>query len=157
MRSFGEGVDLPLPSWAKLLNDKIQQKVQARAQNSLAEALGEYRDRKGKGRSEINSGWRCGVDQCPTSLETYTPEAFLDHLRDLHNYPEDDLAKIKQCLDEEENMGREDKGGREPNDIERDGPPNKKRGFVEEEYLDDSSSNSSSGCIPGPSKRVRAA
>lgn len=62
MRTCSEGTDLPLPSWVNLLNDPIQRKVQARAQNSLAKALEKYHHQKGKGRCEIESGWHCAVD-----------------------------------------------------------------------------------------------
>jgi hypothetical protein len=158
MRTCSVGTDLPLPSWVKLLNDPIQRKVQARAQNSLAEALEKHHHRKGKGRCETESGWHCWVDQCSTSKETYTCKAFLDHLRDLHQYPEDRLAQIKHCLDKADEVERDeeqreelDGGGRDVRAIIS------KRCFVEEESLNGSSSDSSSGCIPGPSKRVRVA
>jgi hypothetical protein len=77
MRTCTECTDLPLPSWVQLLNDPMQQKVQARAKNSLAEVLQEYRRRKGKARAEIDSVWHCWDNQCRTSRETYTSEAFL--------------------------------------------------------------------------------
>jgi len=157
MRTCSEGMDLPLPSWVKLLNEPIQRKVQARAQNSLAEALEKYHHRKGKGRCEIESGWRCGVDQCSTSQETYTSVAFLDHLRDLHHYPEDDLTQIKRCLDEADEIEGEEKQREELDGGGRHVLASNKRCFGEEERLNGSSSGSSSGCIPGPSKRVRVA
>lgn len=158
VRNCREGADLPLPSWVKLLNDPIQRKVQARAQNSLAEALEKHHHRKGKGRCEIESGWQCGLDQCSTSQETYTSEAFLDHLRDLHHYPEDDLIQIERCLDEGDEIDREDKQREELDGSGRDiGASNSKRRFVKEERLNGSSSDSSTECIPGPSKRMRVA
>ncbi|KAH6672863.1 hypothetical protein B0J14DRAFT_59164 [Halenospora varia] len=201
MRTYSEGTDLPLPSWAKLLNDPMQRKVQARAQNSLDEALKNHRLRKGKGRCEIESDWHCAVDQCSSSQETYTAEAFLDHLRDLHHYPEDYLTQMSRCLKEaddiereeiereeiereeiereeiereeiereeiereeiereeieREEIEREEKQREELGGCGRDGrDSNNKRCFVEEEGSNGSSSDSSSGCIPGPSKRAR--
>ncbi|KAF8853629.1 hypothetical protein BDZ45DRAFT_657717 [Acephala macrosclerotiorum] len=158
MRTCSEGTDLPLPSWVKLLNDPSQRKVQARAQNSLANALEKYHHQKGKARCEIEFGWHCGEDQCSTSQETYTSEAFLVHLRDLHHYPEDALAQIKRCLDEADETEREEKQREELDGGGRGvRASNNKRCFVEEERLDGSSSDSSSGCIPGPSKRARVA
>jgi hypothetical protein len=158
MRTCSEGTDLPLPSWVNLLSDPIQRKVQARAQNSLAEALEKHRRRKGKGRCETESGWHCEADQCSTSQETYTSEAFLNHLRDLHHYPEDDLTQIKQCLDEGDEIEGEEKQREELDGDGRDvRASNNKRCFVEEARLNGNSSDSLSECIPGPSKRVRVA
>jgi hypothetical protein len=155
MRTFSADTDLPLPSWVKLLNDPIQRKVQARAQNSLAEALEKHRRRKGKG---IESGWRCCLDQCSASEETYTSKAWLDHVRDLHHVPENQLAQLKQCLDKEDEVMREEKEQEEVDHSERDDrASNSKRCSVEEERLNSSSSESSLGCIPGPSKRLRVA
>jgi hypothetical protein len=158
MRTCSDGTDLLLPCWAKLLNDLIQRKVQARVQKSLAEALEKHHHRKGKGRCETESGWHCGVGQCPTSQETYTSEAFLGHLRDLHHYPEDCLTQIKRCLDEWDEIEREEKQREEMDGGGRDVCASyNKRSFLEEEGLDGSPSDSSSECISGPSKRVRVA
>jgi hypothetical protein len=158
MRTLSAGTDLPLPSWVKLLKDPIQRKIQERAQNSLAEVL-EKCHRKGKGRCEIESGWQCWVDQCSTSEETYTRKSFLDHLRDLHHWPENRMAQIKRCFDkagevERDEKQREELGGDGRRDFRAS---NSKRCFVEEKRLNGSSLDSSSGCIPGPSKRVRVA
>ncbi|KAH8802943.1 hypothetical protein F5884DRAFT_491038 [Xylogone sp. PMI_703] len=160
MRTFSEGTDLPLPSWAKLLNEPMQRKIQVRAQNSLAEALQKHRDKKGKPKCETEDGWFCAVNPCLTSRETYTAEALIDHLRDFHIFPEDLLIKIKRRVDEGDKeidrLNREGEQLEELDDGERDAPArNSKRGFVEEESLDASSSSASSGCTPGPSKRVK--
>jgi len=158
MRTCSEGTDLPLPSWVNLLNDPIQRKVQARAQNSLAEALERRRRRKGKGRCEIESGWHCAADQCSTSQETYTSKAVLDHLRDLHHYPEDDLTQIKRCLDEGDDIEREAKQSEELDGGGSDvRASNNKRCFIEEERVNGSSSDSPSDCLPSLSKRARVA
>lgn len=156
MRTCGVGTDLPLPSWVKLVNDPLQRKIQARAQTSLARAIEKHRYRKGKGRYEIEPTWHCVRDHCSSSRVTYTDTAFLDHLRDLHYCPEDELAQIKRCVDEAEELVKDkelpeelDGGGRGIFAIAR------KRCFTEGESLNESTSDSSSGCIPGPSKRVR--
>lgn len=158
MRTCSVGTDLPLPSWAKLLTDPAQQRVQARAQNSLVEALQKHHQRKGKGRCETEPGWHCMKDQCATSTEIFTSEAFLDHLRDLHHYPEDHLARIKHCVDKVDEEERDEEQWEELDggaiDVFADSI---KRCCVEEDGLNGSSSSSSSGCISGPSKRVKVA
>jgi hypothetical protein len=148
MRTCSEDTDLPLPSWVNLLNDPIGRKVQVGAQNSLADALEKYRRRKGRGKCEVESSGRCWVDQCFTSQETYTSDEFLNHLRDLHHYPDDQLTQIKRCLEGEDKIEKEEMQHEELDRTGRD--VRHKRYFVEEE-------DSSSECIPGPSKRVRVA
>lgn len=156
LRTCEEGRNLPLPSWVKLLNDPIQKKVQERAKNSLAEALQEYRYLKGKRKCDPVSDWHCG--QCPTSQETYTSEAFFDHLRDLHDFSESHLTQIKQCLDESDEEERREKWLDELVDAEiGDIAGNHKRDFVGEEDLKGGASSSSSRCIPDRSKRVKVA
>jgi hypothetical protein len=156
MRDCSESTDLPLPSLVKLLNDPIKRKVEARAQKSLSEEREKHHHRKGKRRREIESYWHCEVDQCSASQETYGSEAFLDRLRDLHHCPEDHLPQIRRCLDEGDEIERQE---RQRNEVAGSGREvranNNKRCFVDEERLNNSSSDSSSGHIPGPSKRAR--
>jgi hypothetical protein len=162
MRTYTDSEDLPLPSWVQLLNGPVQRKVQARAKRSLAEALEKHRRRKGKGRCKTDTHLVCYVDECSISREIYTRSAWFDHLRELHQFSENKLAKIKELLDEPHEEEEKviilkkqmwehlDDGGRDFH------ASNSKQRFVKEEKLNDESSESSSGCIPGPSKWMKA-
>jgi hypothetical protein len=151
MRTCSESDDLLLPSWVNLMKEPVRQKIQARAKSSLAEALAEHRCRKGKEKCQDESGWRCMKDECSTYRETTydSNEAFVDHLRSVHHYQEDELAKIKRCLNE----AYEVLSGSQ---IDADTRNNKRR-LNEEERLNDNARDEFSRCDPGPSKRVRVA
>ncbi|KAH7134467.1 hypothetical protein B0J13DRAFT_640840 [Dactylonectria estremocensis] len=150
MRTFSEEVDLALPKWATLLNKDLQQKVQVRAQTYLSQALEQRRQQKGKGRCEMKSKWRCWTEECSTCQETYTSQAFLDHLRDLyhlpdlHHNPEHDLTQIKRCLEEGDETDEAIALVREPGSSGNEGLEiNKKRSFLEDASSNSSSSSSS--------------
>ncbi len=81
-RGAEDGTGLPLPGWAKLLNESAQQKVQARAQKSLAEANEKRRRQKGKGKekSDCKILWQCKVDECWGSPTMYSSDEYFIHL-----------------------------------------------------------------------------
>lgn len=157
IRTCSEGPGFPLPSWVKLLNDPMQRRIQARAQKFLYEALEKNRQRKGKGRAEMISDWRCGDVQCFSSEQLYTSEAFLEHHQDTHCCPENELTQTKKCLNEADyEVERECEMGKELDNGASDGLfKNKKRCFDGEDRFDGIFSNSPSDGTSGPSKRAR--
>lgn len=165
-RTCSEAEDLPLPRWTDLLSKPARHKVQERAKKSLAKALEKHRHHKGKGRCQDNSSWRCLVDECSKPSETlYTSDqAWLDHLRSVHHYPESDMKKIYLCLkDEEMKMAyieeKEGKGkGKEKErliDSVTDAHTRNSKRCFDDEGGNDNFQDSFSGNDPGPSKRVR--
>jgi len=143
------------------MKEPVRQKIQARAKNSLAKALAEHRRRKGKGKCQDGAGWHCMEDQCSTSPETTydSNEAFVDHFRSVHHYPEDALAKLRRCLDEaDEKEKGEDEEYEMLSGCTIDAyTRNNKRRLNEEERLNDNAREDFSRCDPGPSKRARVA
>ncbi|KAH8599477.1 hypothetical protein B0O99DRAFT_724679 [Bisporella sp. PMI_857] len=151
MRTCDEDTDLPLPSSA------LQRALcNRRARESLARELEIHHRRKGKEKSAERAVWHCSKSECS---ELYTSEGFLDHLRDVHGYPESDLSKIKRCLDsaEAEDFHVTEMPHRERlNGGEREAcSTNNKRSLVRQKTLDVDSKELSSECIAGPSKRAR--
>jgi hypothetical protein len=142
------------------MKEPVRQKIQARAKNSLAKALAEHRRRKGKQKYQDESGWRCMKDECSTYRETTydSNEAFVGHLRSVHHYQEDELAKIKRCLNEADEKEKDEDNEYEMlsgSEIDADTRNNKRR--LNEERLNDNARYDFSRCDPGPSKRVRVA
>lgn len=153
VRACNHDEDVLLPNWVSLVKAPFQQKIQARAKSSLARAILEDSLHKGKGKAIPQEfDWSCNLDQCSPSRErSYPAEAFLNHLRDFHQIPEDELVQAKKCLIE-------------PNGLETNTPKalivsgmSDKRRFCEAASSVESSLESLSISMPGPSKRLRVA
>jgi len=152
---------IDLPSWAMLLNDPAQQRVKARMKGSLADALeaDELKELDGqeyKSKGKIASGWSCGPFRSPSCPETYlTTEEFMYHLRDAHKFPDEILTRCVTDVDVSKRDWKELKGN-ESSWIEVP-TSNKKRFliFLEENNLEEGSTDASSDCVQGPFKRPR--
>jgi hypothetical protein len=154
LRTCRGGEELLLPSWAQLLNEQMQRKLQERAKRAFEEAIEEDCSRKG---SAYEFCWECPEGKCSGSQETYTNKAYLSHLRKVHRYSKEELdgvrefikdddAIIKEVINEQEQLLREGK------DL-RDG--NNKRGLVEDKRLNDGPLEPSLTSIAGSSKRLK--
>jgi Xaa-Pro aminopeptidase len=157
LRTCREGEDLLLPSWAQLLNEQMQRKLQERAKRSLEEAIEEDCSRKDIERRAYEYRCRCSKGKCSGSQETYNIKAYLSHLRKVHRYSKEELDGIREFVEEGDVMIKEVMNAREQllregKDL-RDG--NNKRGFVEEKRLNDGPSEPSLACIAGSSKRLK--
>jgi len=148
---------IDLPSWAMLLNDPAQQRIKARLKGSLADALEELDGRESKSKGKIASGWSCGPFRRPSCPETYlTTKEFMYHLRDAHKFPDEILTRCVTDVDVSKRVWKELKGNESSSWIEVP-TSNKKRFlvFLEENNLEEGSTDASSDYIQGPVKRPR--
>lgn len=156
LRTCREGEDLLLPSWAQLLNEQMQRKLQERAKRSLEEAIEEDCSRKGIKRHVYECRGRCSEGKCSGSQETYNIKAYLSHLRKVHRYSKEELDSIREDVEEGNKIIKEWTDARVQ--LLREGKDlhggNNKRGFVEEKRLNDGPSEPSLACTAG-SKRLK--
>jgi hypothetical protein len=141
-RTCSDGEDLLLPSWTNHLSETVRQRVQLRAKKSLTKALEEHRLRKGKSKIQDDPRIVCMIGECSRSQEARfgSDEAWLDHIRCHHDYPERELVQIKLCLDQGALAAAEEDDQQQEQEEER------LSGSVTASLIDDD---------PAPSKRVR--
>lgn len=144
-RTCDDRRDFPLPSWTNHLSATNRQKVKVRATKSLLKVQTEQRLRKGKSTCQNENYIDCTVGECSGHQETRfgSEEAWLDHLRFDHGYPERDLVRIKLCLDQALTVEEEKE---EEDDREQGQEEKRLSSGITASVTDDS---------PGPSKRVR--
>ena len=131
-RDLSEDSDLPLPSWASLLNKSAQSNIQAQARESLAQAIKERQLSKGKAKcsddsdSDNASNWECRLDTChPDRPRFESGEAYLHHIRSVHALSKWEVLSMRRLV---EQTDKEDQGLHHSAPTTHNGPgPSQKR------------------------------